>query len=183
MVLVAVLPPDHVLDHAYRAQDDLFRRYGLASTRALPPIIPVGYRGTSAQDTPPPPLSSSDWGFSPFQIASVCVRDGHLIAETTLAASCAQLAVSLALPHPEETARESVPSFPLGSLFLGEAEDTASPKISEPPLGTDALYVGLIRSASLIQIEIETAPSKTSWWHSVRWRITELCRFRAASPE
>ncbi len=179
MVLVAVLPPDHVLNQAYRVQDELFRRYGLASTRALPPIIPVGRRNASDRETPSNAPAASHWVFPPFQIGAVSARDGHLTAATTLAVACTQLAVSLALDHPVEAARDGEPAPPPGRLFLGETETTDSPEVPEAPLGPEALCSELIRSASLVQIEIETDPSTTCWWNSVRWCITATCRIRA----
>lgn len=179
MVLVAVLPPDHILRHAYRAQDELFRRYGLASTRALPPIIPVGRIDAFDQETPPNALTADRWMFPPFQIGAVSARDGHLTAETTLAEACAQLAVTLALDHPVEAARRGEPALPPGRLFLGETESTESPEVPEAPLGPEALCSGLIRSASLIHIEIETDPSRIRWWHAVRWCITATGKLRA----
>lgn len=183
MLIVAILPPDHVQERAFRAQDELFRTYGIASTRALPPLVVVGRADASPfGGAAAPPRSAARarsrldgietrWSLPPYRIAPVTLRAGRIVAETTLAEACARLATSLRLLPPESEAGRL--GFPAGLLFLGELDHDTVDRIPELPLGPDPLFPNPIRSATIALLEIHVARDAVAWWSSVRWMVRE----------
>lgn len=190
MVLVAILPPDHVQERALRAQDDLFRRYGIASTRALPPLVAVGIEGASSSDgltadttvrpgtraRSPIARISGEWVLSAYRIGPATVQSGRIIAETTLAEASRHLASSLQLMSPDAGVGRI--GFPLGALYLGERDRTTDDRLPELPLGPEPLFPDEIGSASIVRLEVESDQAAADWWCSMRWTMLESRRVR-----
>ncbi len=172
MFLLGLSLPDHVEQICYRAQDSLWRQYGLASTRALPPLIVAGRLDESEAFDPRTAhsLLRGLLGLSlvPFTLQAVRAIDDVYVAPLTPSATCRVL-------------RERLPlaadcALPPDSVFLGCREHPGLPR---QPLGSAPLWPRPINTASAMVIEVVSA-HPPCWWQTVAWRIAAEHKLTAA---
>lgn len=178
--VLAVTLPDHVNAACYAAQDELFLRFGLVSTRALPPLIPLLWLPVSGtltvRPTAAPPsrlaaapsrqaLSDAFEAFTlqPFTLGplqSTCSSDSTSADITDAYASEVNPVSAMTLirdrlkkltPAWQSAATAFFP-LPLERLFLGLRE---TPDLPELPLGRSPLWNRPISTATVELIEID----------------------------
>lgn len=175
--VLAVTLPDHVNAACRAAQDELFGRYGLVSTRALPPLIPLLWLSRTADDygrrsgerlrrRPPglnrifPTDALEQFSLQPFTLAAVR-GDVAYAAPVIPASSMALIRDRLSpflpgrqtdLPGAASNVADAALPAPVDMLFLGLREHALLP---EAPFGARPLWDRPIGTATLELIEIE----------------------------
>ncbi len=161
--MLAVTLPDHVNAACLAAQDELFRRYGLISMRALPPLIPLLWLSHSAHGPETLPdrnsLAGALEGFhlSPFTLGAVRGSDAYaapVLPPTSMVLIRDQL--QTVVPAAAGAPPDLLPA-PVDMLFLGLRESALLPEL---PFGDRPLWGRPITTASveLLEVELKIAP-------------------------
>lgn len=155
MFVTAVLPPGNILADLRNVKTTLFRKYGLTSVYAFPPLIPLAL----STDEPEEP----EWHSVYRQPARITLgnlenNDGHIVIPTHDISVLRDIASQLPIEHSND-----INILPLFSLYLGERENIDFGSVES--IAVDAETAGVRWKRSML-IGLEFIPStKSEWWN------------------
>ena len=165
VVLAALFAPGSIESEVGRVQEEVFSRYGVASTQALPPLVPIAF--LDAPTVNGSLLREMDQAIAPgwrMRLVGPAWIGGHLYARVDSAGAWAAL-------RQAATARcaEGEGPFPPAEGFYlgcGEVPDETRALIDAP---VPALSFG---SATIVLMRI-FASDGPGWWRALSWEAFE----------
>ena len=121
MFVTAILPPGNILADLRNVKTTLFRKYGVTSVHAFPPLIPLAV----ATVAPPEPEWHSVYRQpGRIELGNLEVNEGHIVIPTGDISVLDGIASQLRTGSSDESTL-----LPLFTLYLGETEDLPSKEI------------------------------------------------------
>jgi hypothetical protein len=165
--LVALIPPGSVQAEIGRLQQEIFRRCGLASSLAFPPLIPVRFIGPCGSERALleqlDAAASAPWRMVTGKLSRV---EGHLYLGVDSKGTWAVLADRAR----ERCGEQPDALFPVAEgFFLGCRE--ASPGTRDDA-GAEAPAVSF-SSCAIAVLGIEAPRGRAQWWRELYWEVLE----------
>ena len=160
MFVTAILPPGNILADLRNVKTTLFRKYGVTSVHAFPPLIPLAV----SSDAPAEPEWHSVYRQpGRIELGKLESIDGHIVIPTrdnrVLAAIASQL------PNVRSDDKALLPIF---TLYLGEIEDLPLREIESIAREANTFGIGWKRS-SLAGLEFIPSAHE-EWWNGSELR-------------
>jgi hypothetical protein len=165
--LVAMIPPGSVQAEIGRLQADVFGRFGLASSQALPPLMPVQFINAGGSDRHL--LEQLDGAVSaPWRMTTgrLSLVEGHLflgVDSMGVWASVRGQARQRSVPNADAL-------FPAAEgFFLGRGGAVSDPGPADP----EPVLPVSFSSCAIVVIRIEAPRGAAEWWREVYWEVLE----------
>jgi hypothetical protein len=170
--LVALIPPGSVQAGIGKLQAALFDRFGLASSQAIAPLVPVQFLGAGCSESALleqlDAATRAPWRMTTGSLSWV---DGHLFLgiETTGTWS------TLRAETRARCAVEPDALFPVAEGFFvgcGEASREQRDAVQRDAVGPETPPVSF-SSCAIAVLKIETPRGRAQWWREVYWEVLE----------
>ncbi len=175
--IIALLPPSNVDRLVGAVQQDLFARFGLLSSIALPVMIPIRFCAMSA--------GASDFKAcfdkldGAFRITATSYRkhETSLFLETTFDETGSQIWDLLAERLDELPSCPAAEPFDTASgFYLGQMENSLSPDKIIAALEKPPAFRFISFTYALIRLELDEPPER--WYRNVFWEIEQSVKVR-----
>lgn len=166
-LLCAMIPPGSVEAHVGRVQQTLFSEHGLASSQAVPPLVPIAFLDPERLPAEILPLldrsAPSGWRA---RLQGAEWVEGHLYARIDSGGAWSALRQAALAQCGMGTAG----LFPVAEgFYLGCADAPQAVRAGINPSIPPASF----SSASVALIVLRTARGGPAWWSELHWEITE----------